>query len=822
MRALPPIDQGAGLIQVDKAIEELIKLSSEKTTYIYAGTSFGPYTNPLGEKELPLFANILFNSYFIEFNFPYLYRGVYIRNERPSAVPIYIYGMEYDGGLAPVNGTYEISTSVPWLHVDKDTVEATLVEDNFTLAGISYIDFYKTTGVVYVTIDYSKLAKPGTYVGYVYIDDPSTSYIDGAVPVVVTVPLNKDGGESKASLSDVEAPGQAKHYYVDVPIGTQELKVTMSIPPVDENGTFMGRARPYIVDPRGHIVAATGSSTGFYYLGPGGPATYTWVIPNPTPGTWEITVYSSTFTSYFTGYPESHYNLDVELAGITASPSKVFADYDEPGVHLVSVEYKNELGTVNVTPFGYGLGSLDRLYGYIETINQDDWQVVDFINATLGQKLYYFRMGITAPQDDNADLDLYVVYFANDTVLNSYAPLLYDPDSAFLLILYGYYGLIPGVKVYLDQIGPTSYESFDSFMPEQGGYYFAVVNGYDVPMDNMTYVYYHQILADNGQITTSEGPFTFQSGASKAISYNLNVTSEGTYLGGVLGLADSETGVPLTYAPLTVQVGMPELEVVAGGDLVLGEPSLITIKILDKATLEPVKGGETKVIVNGKEYYAVDGELRFVYTPASLDDISLNVKIISDEYKDFEGVFKLKVSEPFEKPVTKVEVNLVDQEAGANATIMEEKIESSKVTLVVNGTENTTATIMIVLPPKATVESVTTEPADHLIDWWVETGKKATYLFVKIKFASPVTVHVEYRTPREGISLTLLNFLGYRWYNMYHEKFNETYQKALELGVDNETLQKALELHKEAEKYYNEALEVTDGNILTYLGDPSS
>lgn len=38
--------------------------------------------------------------------------------------------------------------------------------------------------------------------------------------------------------------------------------------------------------------------------------------------------------------------------------------------------------------------------------------------------------------------------------------------------------------------------------------------------------------------------------------------------------------------------------------------------------------------------------------------------------------------------------------------------------------------------------------------------------------------------------------------------------------MDNETLQKALELHKEAEKYYEEAIEITDGNILAYLSDP--
>ena len=68
-------------------------------------------------------------------------------------------------------------------------------------------------------------------------------------------------------------------------------------------------------------------------------------------------------------------------------------------------------------------------------------------------------------------------------------------------------------------------------------------------------------------------------------------------------------------------------------------------------------------------------------------------------------------------------------------------------------------------------------------------------------------------------NLRSLNYLSYTWYHMYLKKFNETYQKAVELGVDNETLQKAMELHKMAKENYNKALELSNGCILAHLED---
>ncbi|NJE62228.1 peptidase C1 [Thermococcus sp. 21S7] len=72
----------------------------------------------------------------------------------------------------------------------------------------------------------------------------------------------------------------------------------------------------------------------------------------------------------------------------------------------------------------------------------------------------------------------------------------------------------------------------------------------------------------------------------------------------------------------------------------------------------------------------------------------------------------------------------------------------------------------------------------------------------------------------QGISLAALNFLGYRWYHMYREQFEELYNKSLELNISNETLAEALKLHNEAAEYYKQVLDlIGSDNVFDHLMD---
>ncbi|WP_048811170.1 S8 family serine peptidase [Thermococcus gammatolerans] len=601
------IDQGFGLIQVEDAINVLQNLSQEQTIYIYGGTTYTGFRDLLGKKKIPLSpAYVEFNSYFYaEFGLPYLYRGVYIRNERPAGVPLYFYPLVYynDWGLwyTESEKAYRISTNVDWIIPNTDEV----VAGGWGRGGV-------TIGSFSIQIDYSKLEPGKVYVGFVYIDDPDTEQIDGFIPVIIDMPLNPNG-ESEASLSDTALPGVAKHYFFQVAPGTKELRVTLRVP-LDENGTPMGRTTLMIAKPNGEVVAAYVPN--YWFVGPGLPE-YTWVISDPEPGNWEITAYTSTFTKPRTGYDESHYQISVKAVSVTIQPEKIQVDRETGGVIHVPISVRNSnYGTFMAKVSGLGMGRLDVAYGMIRNVSQDEFDVIGYIPVTSSD--YYLRVGITEPEDPYADLDLYVFYF------KTYEDLMNFQNYV----------------LYTDQIGPTSYEEFEKFLPEPG-YYLIAVYGYDTAgYDPIHYLFYYQLLSDNGDVTATPSNLVVSNDQVTSTYLNIRAYDEGTYLG-VVSVSDASTGEILDYAPVFVQVGMPRMTIIAYPEtpITIGEPVKVRINLLDAVTMMPVYG-ESKVIINGQVYYTDNGVVEFYFTPKSLNDV-LRVKVINPEYQDTEKTFTL-------------------------------------------------------------------------------------------------------------------------------------------------------------------------------------
>lgn len=757
------IDQGFGLIQVDKAIEKLEELSQEPTNYIFAGTTFTGFKNPIGKEMIPISpAYIDFNGYFqIRFGFPYLYRGVYIRNERSGVVPIYFYPLTYiDGfGLYYVleNKTYTISTNVDWIIPNTDKV---------TINGAEAVYVSDLEGKFAINIDYSKFTKSGTYVGLVYIDDPETSYIDGFVPVIVDFPVNPNG-ELSAKITDTEKPGQAKHYFFEVPRGTQMLEVTLRVP-VDEEGTPMGRTKLVIARPLGGVVHD--GVPGYYYVGPGGPTEYTWVVENPVEGVWEITAYTSISSLARTGYEDSHYEIEITAYSVTMEPSSIIKDVSSPGTVNVKATATNNFEEFNAQVVGYGVGRLDIANALTSSVGQDEWDVIGFIPVTSSD--YFLRLGITEPEDPNADLDLYIYYYPT------------------------YEDMVNGTNevIFVDQIGPTSDEVFEQFMPTPG-YYLIAVYGYDTAgYDPIQYVFYYQILGDNGDVSVDSTPFTFEKGAVKYISASVNLEENGTYLG-LLGIVDADTGTPLTYAPMTFQVGQPEMYVTLMGSPVIGEPSEMTLKILDLATMEPLTEPVTAVI-NGVTYYTDTGEIKFRYTPMKLGEQVFNVQVTSDTYKDFEGEFTVSVKEPFTEIYTGTSGKIVAGEG----EITNFESYHGQISLTISGETGERATVMVTMPLDAYYIHIT---GAHVVDYYIERGTYAQYVFITVEFHSEAEVTITYKTSADIIRT--MDVVWYTFYNRYAMKFNETYEQAVELGVDNETLNEALKHKEMAEDYYEQA-----------------
>ncbi|MDK2915019.1 MAG: hypothetical protein PWQ79_1934 [Thermococcaceae archaeon] len=782
------IDQGFGLIQVDKAIEKLEELSQEPTTYIYGGTTFTSFKNPIEVPQIPISpAYIEFNSYFyFMFGLPYLYRGVYLRNEYPVSVPLQFYPMDYIPGYG-LNFTanekaYKISTNVDWI----------IPSTNAVVAGNN------TIGEFSINIDYSRLHGSNTYVGLVYIDDPDTSYVDGFIPVIVDYPMNPNG-ETHVKLSDTEKPGEARHYFVQVPRGTKELRITLRVP-ADENGVPMGRTKLVIARPLGGV--EYDGVPDYYYVGanPSGYLyNYTWVVENPVEGTWEITAYSSTFTKYYSGYSESHYEIEVELASVSISPQLIKKDVSSPSLVDVSAVVTNNYGTFNASAVGYGVGRLDEAYAFVSEVNQSDWDVIRLVYVD--PTTYFIRFGITQPEDPNADLDLYVYYFPT-----------YDDYLNF-----------ENYILYYEQIGPTSDEVFEQFMPAPG-YYLIEVYGYDtVGYNPIHYLFYYQILGDNGDVTIDSTPFTFSPG-SKTINAQVNLSDEGTYLG-VLGLVDADTGDSMVYAPMIFQVGQPEMLIVGYGEATLGQESTLHIKVLNKTSMEPVDAPAT-VTVNGRPYYTTTGEVEATFIPEELGQISFNVKASSPVFKDAETTITVNVKEPLSSPVEKINDAkfFIAGSGRITKTVISERrfndgYRGAAYLITADGPSGEVGYITIAAPVDSEVYQVSGEP--HLLDYTVVKGKNAVYIILKVQYASPVTVGVtvKVKPQRMGVAFNVLNFLYYQWYQNKVKEFEELYQKALEAGVDESVLQEALQYNQTAAEHYQKALDIAGGNILLRIND---
>ncbi|ASJ02613.1 pyrolysin (pls) [Thermococcus profundus] len=610
------IDEGFGLIQVEDAIAALENLSKEPTTYIYGGTTFTGFRNALDKEKIPLSpAYADFNSYFHgEFGLPYFYRGVYIRNEFPESVPLYFYPMDYYPGwglwYTGSEKAYQISTNVDWITPSTSMV----VAGNQTIGAFS------------IQIDYSKLQPGHIYVGLVYIDDPDTSYIDGFIPVIVDYPMNPNG-ESHASLSDTALPGVAKHYYFQVAPGTKELRVTLRVP-LDENGNPMGRTTLMIARPEGAVVARYVPR--YYFVGPGLPE-YTWVIKDPEPGTWEITAYTSTFTKPRTGYNESHYEIEVEAASLGVSPHIVRTYSDKPGVVKTQAELVNRgYGDVEVNVTGLGLGRLDLAYAMDRNVTQDGWDVIGVIPVTSSD--YYFRVGITQPEDPSADLDLYVYYFPT-----------YDDLMNFT-----------NYELYTDQIGPTSYEYYEAFMPAPG-YYLIAVYGYDtVGYNPIHYLFYYQLLGDNGDLQVEPSNVQVNNNGEMPINLMAKVDETGTYLG-VVEVVNAETGELIDYAPVIVDVGTPQVAVVpyVEGEIKPGNTVNVTLELRDPNSGDLITSG-TKVYVNGMYYYTTLGTVKFEYKVKAGDNL-LHITVINPNYGYTDTVLVLNQKVEATKEVKKIE-----------------------------------------------------------------------------------------------------------------------------------------------------------------------
>ncbi len=178
---------------------------------------------------------------------------------------------------------------------------------------------------------------------------------------------------------------------------------------------------------------------------------------------------------------------------------------------------------------------------------------------------------------------------------------------------------------------------------------------------------------------------------------------------------------------------------------------------------------------------------------------TFDIEVISDYYQDTSKEVTVKVKEPVENTVYSSTQVSPQVDVGLG-TVTSYHVTDTSINLTVDGPSGTTGYVIVTLPLDTQYVDVN---SDHPISYYVLNGENAKYVVIRVTYASPVTVTIEYKTSRWIISTW--NYVWYMLYLSYDRKFDKFYEKAVEAGVDNATLQKAMEYKQLAEQYYSAA-----------------
>lgn len=177
-----------------------------------------------------------------------------------------------------------------------------------------------------IPLDFDLPFKAGLYSTILKGDDPNYKGVEVEIPINIVIgkDLDKKSPYTDTILDSLEA-GELRRYFINVPEGTGSIKAHLEIFP-STDGKYQGRARMHLVDPFGKEAEMSDyAGLSPYNLSKKGKVTIPYY--SPTPGTWELVVYSSASLSSYE-VQNTKYQLTLELGDIVAIDSIVNPDLD--------------------------------------------------------------------------------------------------------------------------------------------------------------------------------------------------------------------------------------------------------------------------------------------------------------------------------------------------------------------------------------------------------------------------------------------------------------------------------------------------------------
>ena len=378
MEGYDRIDQGTGMINVVKAFELLKKYIENgelKNFETYSIAAFAP-NMPKGKSSSM-----------------YLRNGAYLKGDES-----YSFKVTRDNLIDKKKfyRLYTIKSDSDWLI---PMTKQTKIRNN-TSATVSY------------RLDKSKMTEPGMYNGVIKGCRNKTHIPEFEMMATVIVPyeFNATNRYSKTWKSENLDQGMHKRYFLEVPAGTNSLRIKLN----SENDSYTS-LRMYLHNPEGEEVM-------FNYLAPGLKDDMSEkYYYNLVPGVYELVVLGQ-----FASKEKSTYDLTVEFKGMTRLGEEAICQKDNS---IEVVNYLNKVETYKLS--GDILGYQKDFSIFIDSVETYDYA----FTMKKDEKAKYFEVEISKT-DFNKITDFAIVIYDEDGKSLSSDGLSYNNGSISIFNTY--------------------------------------------------------------------------------------------------------------------------------------------------------------------------------------------------------------------------------------------------------------------------------------------------------------------------------------------------------------------------------------------------
>lgn len=593
VQGLTPTEQGRGLVDVNRAYNELTRLGRVSEIRVVAEVESG-----------------------------YQDGGIFVKDEAPGRIEYFI------ANLSPRPYRLSFSGLPSWIRMLQSVLTVLPVRERA------------------LPIDYRPPREPGFYSAVVEGDDPESYGTEVEILQTLVVPERLDESNVWSTAhNDNLTPAAFRRYFVEVPSFGSELFISLKSS-IGRDGSPAGRVAMMIYAPGGRTAYSGGFVGRMEPVGPvEGTRSAGWrgdmdvkVFQNPEPGVWEIVVLSDPACSLY-GLSSSDYQLRVRLQGNFVKPSdlNVFMATGKGSETERDLEIINMSRGKNVRIEGVGLSPSRSTVSQILEVNAKEAGVGEVPMVNKGARWLFVKAYDLGSM--GADLDLFLYR--------------YDEGSAgWKEVAAAARRGAPCEEIWVKDPLPGKYVAYVETSSLRAGAVTCKFSSEVVYQHDMISVE-PEVLLDatargksfTGQMPEGTDVLPVKEGERLRFKVKVSAPEEqGVYYGYVV-LEDADQNKVLAAIPVTVvrndarfSVAIrPLVEVISSEDVLDGDPVPVLITVRKIPSLETV---DARVRLDGLWYHARYGRVKaFIFGPFPKE---VSILVESDGLGYFEGRFKLE------------------------------------------------------------------------------------------------------------------------------------------------------------------------------------